>query len=150
MHDYGNLARDHGPTTVTKQNETLVGTAVAPPLAVGERLVNFLDDVADDLLDRSRPEQTEKPAIRQNRGKDVDILGSLLDRLRNPSIFSGEPWGPCNTMANSRPLPRFVSWDSITCTPSAVIHTLRYAARRDAFRLDDSLIGYRLRPDRKT
>jgi len=30
---------------------TLVGTAVAPPLAVGERFVNFLDDVADDLLD---------------------------------------------------------------------------------------------------
>jgi hypothetical protein len=61
MHDYGDLARDHGPTTVTNQNETLVGTAVAPPLAAGERLVNFLDDVADDLLARSRPEQTENP-----------------------------------------------------------------------------------------
>jgi hypothetical protein len=87
----GILARDHGPTGVTNQNETLVGTAIAPPLAFGERVVNLLDDVEDDLLDRSRPEQTEKPAIRQNRGKDVDTLGSLLDRLLTPRIFSWEP-----------------------------------------------------------
>src|SRR6266478_6049725 len=41
-----------------------------------------------------------------------------LDRsssaFETPCMSSGEPWGPCNTTANSRPLPRLVSWDCIS------------------------------------
>ena len=87
MRDYRNLARDHGPTTVADQNETLVGAAVASTLAIGERLINFFDDGANDLLDRSCPEQTEKAAVRQNRREDVEILGSLPDCHRNSLHF---------------------------------------------------------------
>jgi hypothetical protein len=90
VHDYGNLARDHGPTTVTDQNEALVGAAVASPLAVGERLVNFFNELANDLLDWSRS--------RQNGRKDVNILGSLLERLRNPlHVF----WGAMGAMQHN-------------------------------------------------
>lgn len=64
MYDDGDLARDYGARTVTDQDETLVSAAIASALAVGERLVDFFDDVANDLLDRGRSEQTEKAAIR--------------------------------------------------------------------------------------
>ena len=87
MRDYGDLARDYGASTITDQNETLVSAAVASPLAIGERLVDFFDDVANDLLDRGRSEQTEKAAVRQNRREDVEILGSLPDGVRNPMHF---------------------------------------------------------------
>ncbi|HEY8071393.1 MAG TPA: hypothetical protein VIE47_05435 [Methylocystis sp.] len=87
MRDYGNLARDYGASTITDQEETLVSAAVASPLAIGERLVDFFDDGANDFLDRSCPEQTEKAAVRQNRREDVEILGSLADCLRNPLHF---------------------------------------------------------------
>jgi hypothetical protein len=51
MHDDRDFARDHRPATITEQNETLVGAAVDPALAIGECLVDFFDDVANDLLD---------------------------------------------------------------------------------------------------
>src|SRR5260370_9458899 len=46
-----------------------------------------------------------------------------LDRsssaFETPCMSSGEPCGPCNTTANSRPLPRLVSWDCISSLLSA-------------------------------